>query len=128
MVAPFPAIKPTGRSFRIGQFPTKVYRALSGFTVKRSFGNRAYGFELQLEFKNVGNGATSEILKHYTETSGGFVRFTLPNEVFAGLSAATQGYIQSSATIGWEYSGAPDVKSVRGGVIDVQVSLIGELI
>lgn len=128
MSAPFPAITPTERSFRLGQFPTKVYRALSGATVKRSFGNRAYGHQLRLAFRNLSDSNTNAILQHYTETSGGFVRFTLPSAVLAGLDATTQSYIQSSATIRWEYNDAPDVKSVRPGRNDVQVSLVGELL
>lgn len=128
MSTPFPAITPTDRSFRLGQFPTKVYRALSGATAKRSFGNRSYGHQLQLEFRSLPDSSTNAILQHYTETSGGFERFTLPNAVLAGLDATTQSYIQSSATIRWEYNDAPSVKSVRPGRNDVQVSLVGELI
>ena len=50
MAEQFPKIKPTTRAFKLGSFPVKVYRALSGATVKRAFGNRATGYELQLGF------------------------------------------------------------------------------
>ena len=128
MALVFPAIKPTARSFKQGAFPTKVYRALSGATAKRSFGNRAYGFELQLQFENVRDAVAELILKHYSDTSGGFERFTLPTEVLAGMGGGLSGYANPTATIRWEYTGAPDVSSVRDGISSVRVSLVGELI
>lgn len=128
MSVPFPNVKPTARSFKQGQFPTKIYRALSGATVKRSFGNRAFGNEISLEFANVNDTTAALILKHYADTSGGFERFSLPADVFTGMSASLQGYIQSTATILWEYSGPPDVESVPCGLNVVRVTLVGELI
>jgi hypothetical protein len=128
MTVPFPAIKPSGRSFKLGTFPTKVYRALSGATVKRSFGNRAFGYQMQLEFRNVNDATAGLILKHYNDTAGGFQRFTLPNELFAGMAGALRGYAESPATIRWEYAGPPEVESVQANRSTVGVQLIGELI
>jgi hypothetical protein len=127
MSLPFPDVKPTGRSFTPGQYPTKTYRALSGATVKRSFGNRAYGNQISLEFDNIDDTTATLILKHYTDTSAGFDRFSLPAAVFAGMSASLQGYAQSAATILWEYASPPDVQSVPCGLNRVRVSLVGEL-
>jgi len=129
MSIPFPGIKPSARSFKQGTFPTKVYRALSGATVKRNFGNRAYGFELQLEYRNIPDTTTSQILKHYNDTSGGFERFSLSSELFAGMSTELRGYAESTATIRWEYAAPPDVSSVApGNRSTVQVTLVGELL
>jgi hypothetical protein len=128
MSRPFPEIKPSGRSFKPGQFPTKVYRALSGATVKRSFGNRAFGNELRLEFRAVSDGEVNQFLDHYNATGGGFTRFVLSAAVLAGLNATTQGYLQSTATIRWEYAGPPEITSLRLGRSDVQITLVGELI
>lgn len=129
MFAPFPAIKPSARSFKQGVFPTKVYRALSGATVKRSFGNRAFGFELRLEFDNISDDSAALILKHYSDTQGGFHRFTLSNELFAGMSTDLRSYAEATSTIRWEYAGPPDVTSVAPGNRNtVQVNLIGELL
>lgn len=128
MSVPFPDVKPTGRSFTPGQFPTKVYRALSGATVKRSFGNRAYGNQMTLEFDNIDDTTAALILKHYTDTSAGFERFSLPAAVFVGMSATLQSYAQSPSTILWEYTDPPEVESVTCGFNRVRVSLIGELI
>lgn len=129
MAIQFPALKPTARSFKQGTFPTKVYRALSGATVKRNFGNQAFGFEMQLEFQNIPDASAALILKHYSDTQGGFQRFTLSDELFAGMTAELRGYAESASTIRWEYAGPPSVSSVpRGNRNTVQVNLIGELL
>jgi hypothetical protein len=47
-MANFPALKPTARSFQLGQYPVKTYRAMSGAVVRRSFGNKAFGYTLEL--------------------------------------------------------------------------------
>jgi hypothetical protein len=127
MADQFPRIKPTGRAFRLGAFPTKVYRALSGATVKRSFGNRASGYQLQLSYDNINDATTEQLLAHYNATSGGFERFTLPADLFAGMSDTLRGYIQAPTSIKWEYAGPPEVQSVYNGRSQVSIELIGEL-
>lgn len=127
MAEQFPAIKPTTRAFKLGSFPVKTYRSLSGATVKRAFGNRAYGFELQLGFENITDATTEQLLAHYNGSSGGFERFTLPADLFAGMTDSLRGYIQAPANIRWEYAGAPEVESVFTGRSRVSITLIGEL-
>lgn len=127
MSLPFPDIKPSSRSFRMGTYPTKVYRALSGATVKRSFGNKPSGYQLTLEFQNITDASAQLIVKHYVDTAAGFVRFTLPSTLFAGMDAALQGLIQAPTGIKWEYEQAPEVQSVISGRSTVAVTLAGEL-
>ena len=127
MAAQFPGIKPAERSFRLGQYPVKSYRALSGATVKRAFGNRAYGYELQLSFNNISDTLTAQLIDHYNATSGGFERFTLPAELFVGMSSTLAGKIQSPTQIKWEYTNPPEVKSVINGRSTVTINLAGEL-
>ena len=127
MTAQFPGIKPSERSFRLGQYPVKSYRALSGATVKRAFGNRAYGYELQLSFNNITDAVTSQLIDHYNATSSGFERFTLPAELFVGMSTTLAGKIQSPTQIKWEYTDPPEVKSVINGRSTVTINLAGEL-
>lgn len=126
-MAQFPGIKPTGRSFKLGAFPTKTYRALSGATFKRSFGNRAFGYELSLDYANISDDATSQLIEHYNLTAGGFTRFTLPDELFAGMSTPLKGHIQAPTLIRWEYVGPPEVTSVYVGRSNVRIQLAGEL-
>jgi hypothetical protein len=127
MAAQFPSIKPSERSFRPGQYPTKSYRALSGAIVKRAFGNRAYGHELQLSFNNVKDSVTIALVDHYNSTRGGFDRFTLPAELFAGMDASLRTRLQAPTQIKWEYSGPPDIKSVFNGLSSITITLLGEL-
>jgi len=127
MAEQFPRIKPTTRAFKLGSFPVKTYRALSGATVKRAFGNRASGFELQLGFDNIPDATTEQLLAHYNGSSGGFDRFTLPADLFAGMTTTLRGYIQAPTSIRWEYAGPPEVQSVYTGRSRVSITLIGEL-
>ena len=127
MAEQFPRIKPTSRAFKLGSFPVKSYRALSGATVKRAFGNRATGYELQLGFDNIPDATTEQLLAHYTGSSGGFDRFTLPADLFAGMTTTLRGYIQAPTSISWEYAGPPEVETVFTGRSRVSITLIGEL-
>ncbi len=127
MAEQFPGIKPTTRAFKLGTFPVKTYRALSGATVKRAFGNRASGYELQLGFDNIPDATTEQLLAHYNGSSGGFDRFTLPADLFAGMTDTLRGYIQAPTSIRWEYAGPPEVQSVYTGRSRVSITLIGEL-
>lgn len=127
MAEQFPRIKPTTRAFKLGSFPVKVYRALSGATVKRAFGNRATGYELQLGFDNISDETASQLMAHYISTSGGFERFTLPIQVFAGMEEALRTYILAPTSIRWEYAGPPEVQSVFLGISRVSITLLGEL-
>jgi hypothetical protein len=127
MAEQFPRIKPTSRSFTLGSFPVKTYRALSGATVKRAFGNRATGYQLQLGFDNISDDTASQLLAHYNGSSGGFDRFTLPADLFAGMNDTLRGYIQAPTSIRWEYAGPPEVASVFTGRSRVSITLLGEL-
>ena len=128
MTIPFPAIKPSGRDFKLGTFPVRTYRSMSGVTAKRSFGNRPFSYELRLEFANIEDATTTLIVKHYMDVKGGFERFTLPSSLFVGMSATLQDYAQAPATIRWEYAGAPEVRSLPCGRSVVQVNLVGEIL
>jgi len=127
MAEQFPPIKPSNRSFRLGNLPVKVYRALSGATTKRAFGNRATGYELKLDYDNISDSITAQLLAHYNGSNGTFERFTLPADLFAGMSDTLRSYIQSPASIMWEYAAPPEVQSVYVGRSRVAITLLGEL-
>jgi hypothetical protein len=100
---------------------------MSGAVVRRSFGNRAYGYTLDLEFANVLEDVVSAIIIHYDGQGGGTIGFALPADVFSGYTATVTGKIQAPAGIEWVYAGPPDVSSVFKDISTVRVSLIGEL-
>ena len=126
-MAAFPSIRPTGRSYSPGQFPTKTYRGLSGATVKRVFGNRSFGHAIDLQFENISDVSTKAILDHYYGQYGSYARFVLPDEVFSGTSSELKGVLQAPANILWEYAEPPQVESIFNGRSTVTVRLIGEL-
>jgi hypothetical protein len=89
-MANFPALKPTARSFQLGQYPVKTYRAMSGAVVRRSFGNKAFGYTLDLKFENVPEATVNTIIDHYNGQQGGTIGFAIAT-VFAGYSVTLQG-------------------------------------
>ncbi len=127
MSTAFPAIRPTEREFTLGTFPTKSYRALSGATVKRSFGNKPYGYQLMLVFSNIKDDITNQLLQHYEATFAGFNRFNIPAQVFSGMSDDVRARIQSPYNIRWEYANPPTVQSLYKGISTVTINLIGEI-
>lgn len=126
-MADFPAIKPSSRQYTLGQFPVKTYRGLSGATVKRVFGNRAYGHSIELEFNNVSDTTAKALIDHYYGQNGSVDRFALSEEALAGMNDALKSVVKVPANIAWEYAEPPSVESVFNGRSNVTVRLIGEL-
>lgn len=126
-MADFPSFVPTARSFELGQYPIKTYRALSGATIRRSFGNKPFGYTLSLEFANVVESTVNSICDHYNGQGGGTDGFVVPAAVFAGYSVTLQGKVRTPAGIEWLYAGPPSVKSEPCGISTVTVSLVGEI-
>ena len=126
-MAEFPALKPSARSFQLGEYPIKTYRALSGATRRRSFGNRPFGYTLDLEFANVAEATVNAICDHYNNQGGGTVAFELPTELFASYSSTLQGKIRTPAGIEWLYAGPPSIKSIQRDLSTITVKLVGEI-
>lgn len=135
MSVTFPSsITPSKRDFTLGQYPTKVYRSLSGNTVKRSYGNKPSSYQLSLQYENIGDDRVLEFINHYNDTGGGFSRFALPDKIFRGMSGVEDNpstgltaTIQQPFNIRWEYSSPPKVQSVYNGISTVSIDLTGEI-
>ena len=126
-MADFPRLTPTARNFQLGQFPVKTYRALSGVTIRRSFGNRPFGHTLELEFQNVPEATVNTIIDHYNTQSGNTEGFRLPPRVFAGYSASLRNRAQNPAGNEWLYAEPPVIKSVLRDRSSITVNLISEI-
>jgi hypothetical protein len=126
-MANFPALKPTARSFQLGQYPVKTYRAMSGAVVRRSFGNKAFGYTLELEFANVSEATVNTIIGHYNGQQGGTLGFAIATAVFAGYTVTLQGKVRNPSGIEWLYAEPPSVSSVIAGISTVTVKLVGEM-
>ena len=132
---PFPNIKPTSRSFTMGDYPSKTYRSLSGTIFKRAFGNKQTGYTLNLTFRNIGDtselrtrsGTAKQIIDHYNDVDGTFSSFTLPARIFEGMDNDFRDLIRSPSNVKWRYAEPPQVQSVKSGVSTVTVNLVGEL-
>lgn len=130
-MAIFPSIKPTKRSFSMGEYPVKTYRALSGKVVRRSFGNRPFGATLDLSFENISEDSLALLYDHYHAQQGTTTGFTIPNETLAGLTTSStlgtqlkQGGPYSG--LSWFYAEVPSIESVYRGLSSVSVKLVAE--
>lgn len=143
-MADFPRIKPTRRSFTLGEYPVKTYRSLSGKTIRRSFGSRPYGATIELSFENVAESVFNQIYTHYHTQQGTIVGFQLPTEVLAGLTASSdiarqlregepflvlQSLGRGNGTANnmeWFYAEVPSVESTQRGLSNITVRLVAE--
>jgi hypothetical protein len=127
-MADFPTLKPTARSFQLGQYPVKTYRALSGAVVRRSFGNKPFGDTLELEFANVPEATVNTIIDHYNVQQGGTLGFGLPaDDIFAGYGDALQARAINGDNLEWFYAEPPSISSVIKDISTVTVRLVGEM-
>lgn len=137
MARTFPPMKPSSRSFQMGELPVKTYRALSGVTVRRVFGNKQLGYTLTLEFKNIadaggelrqGAGRALDIVNHYNDVYGTVEMFNLPDRLFDGMDGSLEAKLQRPySNLQWRYAEPPKITSVIKGISTVSVKLIGEI-
>ena len=134
MASAFPQMTPSARSMTMGDLPSKTYRAMSGATVRRAFGNKKTRYILKLQFQNIGDGfqarngsgTVEAILSHYDSANGTFDRFGLPGQVFQGMGGSSSSYF-TQAAVSWRYAKPPEIKNVKAGLSSVSVELIGEI-
>jgi hypothetical protein len=120
-------IYPTSRTISPGQYPVKIYRSLSGKTIRRSYGSRPSSFVLELTFQNVNNNVVQAIVEHYQGQYGSTVGFSIPSTLLIGLNNTLQGYLRNPSSTDWYYSNPPNIEAVLGGYSNVSISLIAEL-
>lgn len=121
-------IRPSARSFTPGDYPTKVYRSLSGKTIRRSFGSKPTNFQLTLGFNAVSESTLKAIVNHYNGQYGSIVGFTMPKEMFSGLSADVYALFQNPSNTNWFYVESPQIESVFGQYSNVTITLVADLV
>lgn len=130
-MAAFPSLTPTSRRFTPGVYPVKVYRTLSGIAARRTFGDLPYGAKLELEYRNVPDATVNTLLDHYHNQTSLNRRFNLSSNVTAGMSSEVAAEVTSTAAdrgnLRYQYEQPPQVESVRPGIYNVSISLLGEL-
>lgn len=122
---PFPALAPSSRSYQAGDWPVKTYGALSGAEIRIRYGNRRTGATLSLSYSNIPDSSAEQFLTHYAETEGTFRTFSLPVAVTIGWRGTANAFSPGSSGASYRYAGPPQITSVRPGVSNVSVELVG---
>lgn len=134
-MAAFPLLRPAQRTISMGQAPIKEYRALNGAIVRRSFGNKRFGYVVELTFQNITEASVSLIWDHYHDNQNLQNGFSLPDSIFSGYSTnetigrpeGLVSRVNRMANITWFYIEPPSIESVERSRSTVQVRLAGEL-
>ena len=127
-MAAFPSFTPSQRSFKPGIYPQRSYRSLSGVVTKRTFGNSPSQATLEMSFNNVPDSTAASIIAHYNSQTAANRRFNIISTTLGGMDASLLNYANGSTdNLRWEYSGPPEVQSVRPGRSTITVSLVGEI-
>ena len=136
MARSFPNFVPSSRNFEMGDYPVKTYQSMSGAIVRRVFGNKQFGYTLDLEFKNIGDtdelrqnsGNVVDIIDHYNDANGTVESFDLNDRTFDGMSAKLEARTKTPhSKIVWRYAEPPRITSIYPGMSTVNVKLVGEL-
>lgn len=126
----FPALAPTSRSFRPGDYPIRQFRSQSGAEIRILYGDSRTGMTLELSYENITDENAELFLDHYEEMKGTYNTFGI-EPALAGNRAKT-GWRGSSDALGagatgnaYRYESPPQLEQVRPNVSTVKVSLIG---
>jgi hypothetical protein len=121
---PFPALRPTSRDFKPGDFAVKTYNAQSGAEVRILYGDTRTKMELSLSYENITDAQAEQFLTHYDETKGTFNTFAINSTTKAGWVGSASA-IDSGNINRWRYAEAPQVTSTGPGRSNARVSLVG---
>ena len=124
---PFPALRPTSRSFSAGDYPVKTFRAQSGAEVRILYGSKRSGMSIDLGYDNIEDAQADDFIAHYDEVKGITNTFTLPAELRVGWSGNQAALDATGTGNQWRYAEAPSITSVKPGVSSVRIRLIGVL-
>lgn len=130
-MADFPNIAPTSRSFEMGDWPIKTFRAQNGAEIRILYGNRRTNMTMSLEWRNIDSATAALIMNHYIGQRGTFTTFAFGTDA---ASSAKAGWDASDALIGagssgnaWRYAGPPTVETVQKDTHVVTAKFVGVL-
>jgi hypothetical protein len=121
---PFPALRPTSRDFKPGDYPVKTYSAQSGAEVRILYGDTRTRMELSLGYDNATDAQAKQFLDHYDEVKGSFNTFQVNASTRAGWGS-TAAAIDATGVNRWRYADSPQVTAVRPGRSSIRVNLVG---
>ena len=125
---PFPALTPTGRSYKPGRVPETVFTSQNGASSFIQFGGAFVNAELSLTFANISDQDAADILQHYSSVVGDDRVTFGDNKGFGGMGAKLQGKLEDgTGLLKYRYDGPPQVTSVYPGISTVTCQFIGYL-
>lgn len=124
----FPTLVPSSRAFDAGNWPIKTFKAQNGAEVRILYGNRRTNMTLSLQYQNVSDANAELFLDHFDEMFGTYSTFTLGDSI----SGVRTGWTGNKDALGagaqgsyWRYAEPPSVDSVKPGISNVSIKLIG---
>lgn len=119
----FPALSPTSRSIKQGQYAVKRFSNISGTGTTRIYGSQPYGSTLEMEFSNILDSYALLIADCYENARGNYGQLLLPPSIWSGMDEDLRDRLQRDYI--WRFSEPPSVISVRPGRSSVTVRLEG---
>ena len=116
----FPALVPSSRTFVPGNYPSTLYQGISGAENRVRSSNVLTDSTLTLQFIGLSEAEVLAILLHYRARRGSYGNFSLPAEVWSGVSNAADYTLQGYA---WSYLEPPVVEDYPCGQHGVEVQL-----
>lgn len=118
----YPSLIPSTRAYTSGVYKTSRRDDLSGAVVRWLRGRVATGHRLTLNYELGSAAEVRQIINHYQQAQGGFIRFSIPAAVWCGST----NYPGSDVAGGldWRYAGAPAVQDIGPSTFSVSVDLI----
>ena len=116
----FPALIPSSRTFVPGNYPSTLYQGISGAENRVRSSNVLTDSTLTLQFIGLSEAEVLAILLHYQARRGSYGNFSLPAEVWSGVSNAADYTLQGYA---WSYLDPPVVEDYPCGEHGVEVQL-----
>ena len=116
----FPALVPSSRTFVPGNYPSTLYQGISGAENRVRSSNVLTDSTLTLQFIGLSEAEVLRILLHYQARRGSYGNFSLPAEVWSGVSNAADYTLQGYA---WSYLEPPMVEDYPCGEHGVEVQL-----
>lgn len=108
----FPPLIPRSRTFSPGIYPYTATGSWNGQQVRVMTSNAVFGSVVRLSFLGITEAQMLSVYAHYVQQIGGFNSFTLPDDVWSGVSSAGD-YIDTGNQ--WRYLEPPTVEDLPCG-------------
>lgn len=124
MAIPFPAIKPSARSFTAADYPVTAPEYARGIAYPRLRGNTAVNAQLQLSFNNITDAEAASILESYALSRSGFFPLSIPGDIVSGIELdALKIRVNLRGRLSWHFSSPPKIDAVISGISNATVEL-----